>query len=261
MFILEAHNIKRWIGDRLLFSIDNLQITHGEKIGVVGRNGTGKTTLLRILSGEKTIDEGNLTVNGTIAWIKQDPDQSTLLSGGEETKRKITRALSSYSSLLLADEPTSHLDVEGVQWLERNLVRYSGAVILISHDRELLNNACTRILEIDGKKTRIYNGNYESFLVQKEQARERAQFEYEQTEKERKRLLKSAKEKAAKAAKMNKTPRRMSTSESRLYKAGKGSQIAKVDKQVKAMQTRIEQLERKEKPAPTGSKTSSAIRK
>lgn len=247
MFILEAHNIKKWFGDRLLFSIDNLQISPGEKIGVVGRNSAGKTTFLRMLGYEETTDEGDLRVNGTIAWIKQDPDIASSLSGGEETKHKITKALSAHPSLLLADEPTSHLDIEGVQWLEKQLVRYSGSVLLISHDRELLNNVCTRILEIDGEKSRVYNGNYESFLVQKKQAKKRAQFEYEQVEREKSRLLEAARKKEAKASKMNKPPNRMGTSESRLYKAGKGSQIAKVAKQATALETRITQLEQKEK--------------
>lgn len=247
MFILEARNVTKWVGDRLLFSLNHLRITHGEKIGIVGRNGAGKTTLLRTIAGEESVDEGNLSIMGTIAWIKQDPNATSSLSGGEETKQKISQALNKQPSLLLADEPTSHLDIEGVQWLEKQLIYYHGTLLLISHDRKLLNAVCTRILEVDGANTHIYSGNYYSFLSQKKLVNDRVQFEYQQIEKEKKRLIQTMKEKKTKTSRMNKPPKRMSTSESRLYKAGKGSQMAKVDKQTKAIETRIAKLEQVEK--------------
>ncbi|TCP69453.1 ribosomal protection-like ABC-F family protein [Baia soyae] len=247
MFILEANNLKKWFGNRLLFSIDKLQVRHGEKIGIAGRNGTGKTTLLRMLGHEEIVDEGSLTVKGTVSWIKQEEQNQSFLSGGEETKRRITQALSQQPSLLLADEPTSHLDTQGVQWLEKELIHYPGTLLIVSHDRALLNTICTRILEIDGEKIHIYNGNYQSYLEQKELATNRIQFEYQQVEKEKKRLLDAARRKKLQATQMGKIPTRMSTSEARLYKAGKGTQMAKVEKQVKAIESRIEKLGEAEK--------------
>ncbi|SEM68185.1 ATP-binding cassette domain-containing protein [Lihuaxuella thermophila] len=71
MFVLEAYQVKKWLGDRLLFSMDRLQVETGQKIGVVGVNGAGKTTLLRVLAGEEPADEGDICRRGTVGWIRQ----------------------------------------------------------------------------------------------------------------------------------------------------------------------------------------------
>lgn len=252
MFVLEANRLKKWLGDRLLFAVEQLQIEKGERMGIVGVNGAGKTTLLRVLAGEEPADEGVIHRHGTVAWMKQivkEPSVSTK-SGGELTRMKLMRVLAEKASLLFADEPTSHLDLDGVQWVEKELKQYDGAVLLISHDRALLDAVCTKILEIEQGQVRLYQGNYSDYRRQKEQQRKRAWFEYEQYVSEKKRLTEVYREKKKQSLTMEKPPKGMSPSEARLI-ANKGkanSSRAKIDKQAKAIQSRINQLEKKEKP-------------
>src|SRR5690606_10681362 len=108
------------------------------------------------------------------------PQQETNLSGGEETRRKIAAALSSSAQLIMADEPTSHLDVQGIEKLEQALDQFKGAIIIISHDRELLNRLCTSIWEVEDGMVHVFAGNYDAYLEQKQQLKARAWFEYEQ---------------------------------------------------------------------------------
>jgi macrolide transport system ATP-binding/permease protein len=248
MLILEAYQVEKWQGDRLLFAIDQLQVAKGAKVGIVGVNGVGKTTLLRVLAGEEEVDEGNIRCYGTIGWIRQEEEGASDLSGGEQTRGRIIPALREQPSILFADEPTSHLDMETCQWLEKELSHFTGTLLLVSHDRMLLDAICTQIIEVEQGKIDLYSGNYSNYRQQKEQKRERAAFEYQQYAQEKKRLTEAAKEKKRKSQSMNKPPTRMSTSESRLYKMGISSKITKVNNQAKALESRIHQLERKEKP-------------
>ncbi|MBA4492766.1 ribosomal protection-like ABC-F family protein [Paenactinomyces guangxiensis] len=261
MFVLEASHLKKWFADRLVFALDQFQIKTGEKIGVVGVNGAGKTTLLRVLAGEEPADEGQVVRRGTMEWIRQFDDSgyggeptlppASTMSGGEWTRSKIISALAEKPALLLADEPTSHLDIESVQWLEKELYQYAGAVLLISHDRALLDAVCTKILEVENGQVRLYQGNYSDYRRQKEHQRERARFEYEQYIAEKKRLTEAAIEKSRQSKSVLKAPKRMSNSEARipLNKLKGSSKEAKLEKQAKAIRSRIEQLEKKEKPA------------
>ncbi|WP_124727153.1 ribosomal protection-like ABC-F family protein [Staphylospora marina] len=253
MFVLEARGLKKWFGDRMVFSVDHLQIETGGKIGVVGVNGAGKTTLLRVLAGFLEPDEGTVHVRGTVAWIPQEDEignGGSTLSGGERTRRKITAALAEKPAMLIADEPTSHLDLESTEWLEKELRRFPGALLLVSHDRELLDAVCDRILEVEAGKVRLYPGNYGDYLRQKEERLQRERFEYERYVSEKKRLTEVMRAKKQKAASMKNPPKGMSPSEARLIsnKNKANAAVAKMERQAKALKTRIEKLEKKEKP-------------
>jgi macrolide transport system ATP-binding/permease protein len=197
MLILETKNIKKSFGDRIVLDYDQLQIRSGDKIGVVGQNGAGKTTLLNILSGELQPDEGIVKRFCDAAYIKQfsdedveadnmvlsefnviDKNKSNRISGGELTRLKIAGAVSKNNLLLLADEPTANLDFEGIQLLKNKLLQ-SEALVLISHDRELIDSVCNRILEVSDGKLTFFDGNFSFYKAQKEKMKEREWFEYE----------------------------------------------------------------------------------
>ncbi|MBC9786156.1 ABC-F type ribosomal protection protein [Heliobacterium chlorum] len=281
MLAIELKKVKKYLGDRLLLAIDGLRIYRSDKIGVVGPNGAGKTTFLRMLSGKMLPDEGVINRSVEVTFIDQfeekdmvptDPspsapwkkdlvnpllmrafqvndEQRETLSGGEITRQKIGRAFSqSTSHILLADEPTTNLDVEGTELLQEQLKAYDGPILLVSHDRELLDCVCNRIIEVDKGSVRLFSGNYSAYRTQKETERERQAQEYVQYVEERERLQVAVREKSRQAKEMRATPSRMGNSEARLHKRRVNNKRAKLDRGAKAIQSRLEQLEVKEKP-------------
>lgn len=266
MLVLEIENLKKYYGIRKIFEIDNLKVYKGDKIGIVGLNGSGKTTLLNIISKDLEPDEGIVKAYGSISYIKQleDDHKDTLegkymsqfglkdkeeefMSGGELTRLKIAKSLSENPVLLLADEPTSNLDFEGIDMLLENLSSFDGALLLVSHDRDLLDKVCNRILEIEEGHVRIYEGNYSQYKQQKELELKTQEAEYEKYIRERKRLEKAIIETKSKSRSIKKTPRRMGNSEARLHKMGSQSAKRSLEKKAKAIETRLEKLDVKEK--------------
>lgn len=267
MLNLEINNLKKYFGDRLILEIDNLKVYSEDKIGIVGVNGAGKSTLLNILCKKLEVDEGFIKHYGNYSYITQleEPNydvkdnelcskfnlknkDNNNLSGGEKTRFKIAEAFSKKSDILFADEPTSNLDISAVKIFEEILLNFNSSVMLVSHDRELLDSICNKILEIENGKVKLYDGNYSSFMKQKKMERERKEFEYNQYVKEKERLNKAAVEIDSKTSSMRKAPKRMGNSEARLHrKMGNQKSKAKLDKTKKAIYSRIEHLEVKEK--------------
>ncbi|MGP4082157.1 ribosomal protection-like ABC-F family protein [Pseudalkalibacillus sp. R45] len=267
MLLLAANKIEKSYGDRLIIKSDHLKIYYGERIGIVGKNGEGKSTLLKMIVNELEPDQGTVQLFCQIAYIPQleTPEKNGIssemesnwkvpkvgcysLSGGEETRKKIAAAISSNAQLLIADEPTSHLDGQGVEKFEKDMKDFNGAVVIISHNRELLNQICTSIWEIDSGNIHCFNGNYHDYVEQKKHLKNRQWFEYENYTKEKQRLEQAATEKGKKSKSLKKAPSRMGNSEARLHKRKVGQKKAKLDKGVKAIQSRIDQLEIKKKP-------------
>ena len=267
MLLIEAGKIKKYFGDRLILDIDDLKIYSGDRIGIIGRNGVGKTTLINILSEKLRPDEGWVRLHGTYSYISQleEPDYRNIsgemasrfgieilwnihMSGGEKTRFKLADALDSNSVIMFADEPTSNVDVEGIGLMEKMFNEYRGALILISHDRSLLDNLCNKILEIENSKIKIYNGNYTDYKNQKIREKERIRFEYDEYIKEKKRLEGIINSTKQKVKSMKKTPKRMGNSEARLHKMGSKNARANLESAIKNVEKRIEHLEVKEKP-------------
>lgn len=267
MLLIDAVNIKKYFSDRLIFEFENLKVYSNERIGVVGANGEGKTTLLNVLSKKDEADEGIVKLYGNLEYITQlkkpekkyiSPEMASrfsvkeayldTMSGGEKTRFKLALALENNPPLIFADEPTSNVDIEGIELLQRMLDGYKGALIIISHDREFLDNVCTKIIEIHNGKIKEYNGNYSQYKSQKKLEIERQEFEYQEYIDEKKRLEGVVKDISRKSKTMRKTPKRMGNSEARLHKMGNQSAKASLEKIAKSTRSRIEHLEAKEKP-------------
>ena len=151
--LLKAQNIKKEYGIQEILEIDTLQIEDFDRIGLVGKNGAGKSTLMSILAGDLVPDEGYVKRFCPIARILQSQEadgpvqgsyisrlglkDSALRSGGERTRLAIGAAFSQNAPLLMADEPTTNLDLEGILLLEKMMAGFRGAILLISHDRAL----------------------------------------------------------------------------------------------------------------------------
>lgn len=268
MLLIECNKIKKYYGNRLILDIENLKIYSQDRIGIVGVNGAGKTTLINILSHRVEPDEGIVKLYEKAEYITQlikSPDCKNIssemaskfginttwdeqMSGGEKTRFKLASALDNESLILFADEPTSNLDIEGIEIIEDKFYKYKGSLIIISHDRSFLDKLCNKILEIENGKIKIYKGNYSEYKRQKIQERDREKFEYEKYIHEKTRLEGVINESKQKGKSIKSSPKRMGNSEARLHKMGGQKAKASLERKVKNLEKRIEHLEVKEKP-------------
>ena len=263
--ILEANDIQVSFGDRQLLNVERLSVFDGERIGLIGENGMGKTTLMRVLAGELIPESGTVRRLAPAAMIRQQGDADAGgdaetralfrardtregLSGGEMTRNRIAGALSARSGLLLADEPTTDLDQEGLALLRRKLSGFPGAVLLVSHDRALLREICTRIWYLEDGKVTDFPGGYDAFMEERTRQRERAAFEYDQYKTEKKRLKESAQRMAEWASQVRKAPSRMGNSEARLHTHEWTNAVLGLSSAKRKIQNRMDHLEVKEKP-------------
>ncbi len=247
MEILAIENLTKTYGEKTLFNQISFSIQNHDRIGIVGVNGTGKSTLLKVIAGIEDRDQGQLNHarDFKIAYLSQEPDlnqtrtvlaeiftgdsevmtvlreyeqallnlgknptdedaQSTFtdmqtkmdqqdawdaattaktiltklgidqfdqkistLSGGQQKRVALAKALVQPANLLILDEPTNHLDHESIEWLEKFLPTYPGAVVLVTHDRYFLNRVTNKIYELDLGQIYQYTGNYETYLAKK----------------------------------------------------------------------------------------------
>lgn len=248
--LVEVKNSKKSIGEKNLFDIKNWTIYAGERIGIVGQNGTGKTTLLNVLAKRVEPDMGEIRLNGSIGFIEQLPDlvDGETLSGGEDTKRRIQEVFQQNPGILFADEPTSHLDTDGRHYLEKELLHFQGAALIVSHDRAFLNKVCTKIVELEAGVVHFYPGDFDQYQQQKEIEKQTAEAEYTAYEKEKHRLAKVADATHRRAEKVRNAPRRMGNSEARLHKMGNQRAKKALGQVVENVEKRIQHLDVKHKP-------------
>ncbi|WP_142848601.1 ABC-F family ATP-binding cassette domain-containing protein [Telmatospirillum sp. J64-1] len=231
--MLHINDLVFRFGGRVLFDGATVHVAAGQRVGLVGRNGTGKSTLLRLILGELAPDSGEITIRprarvGRVAQEAPDVDASLIdavlaadtertalmaeaetatdglriaeiherlnaidahtaparasailsglgfdseaqlqpvrsFSGGWRMRVALASALFARPDLLLLDEPTNHLDLEATIWLEGYLASYPGTLLVISHDREILNKVVGRIIHLDQGKLVAYQGNYDIF--------------------------------------------------------------------------------------------------
>ena len=257
MSLIKINSVTKSYGERTLFTIDQLAIEEGARIGLVGTNGSGKTTLFRLIAGLEQADSGHIERNATTALLPQLKETLSTKSGGETTADYVINALNKNPKILLADEPTTHLDMSHVQWIEKAFHKFSGSFVVISHDREFLNRVCTKIWELEDNKIKQYAGNYNSYKKEKEKEKQHQWTEYEKYVKKSKQLQKAKEKKAKQAENMLKTKhiqgdKVVYTESSNDFYQGKAKKLHRVQK---SMETRLDKLEKIEKP-----KGSEAIR-
>ncbi|WP_417897057.1 ribosomal protection-like ABC-F family protein [Bacillus haimaensis] len=215
--ILQAKNINKNFGERNILKEITLDIRNGERIGLVGWNGTGKTTLMRILMGLIMPDEGSvkrLPMELNIGYLPQSTDYEGVLdglmlegneelllkatsrlgleklqnwekeryrhlSGGERLKLALAAIWAKNPSLIFLDEPTNHLDLKGVNWLVDELNNFHGAAVIISHDRYFLDRSVTKVYEIEDSQLKEYEGNYTEYRNEKQRLYEQQVRDYD----------------------------------------------------------------------------------
>ena len=211
MNILNVEKVSKTYGEKELFNNISLGINSGDKIGLIGVNGTGKSTLLKIIAGVEEPDEGQVVKGRGIelAYLAQTPlyyenenvleyvmrgkhadsqpkakeilnklgitnhgAMMNILSGGQKKRAALARTLVEPARLLILDEPTNHLDNDMVLWLEQFIKNFKGELIMVTHDRYFLDNVTNRIVELDKASLYSYDTNYSGFLELKTQREE-----------------------------------------------------------------------------------------
>lgn len=262
--MIYIQNLIKTLPGRKLFEIDSLSINENDKIALIGDNGTGKSTLLRIILGIDKDYTGQVRVHRDLGYLlnydiqvknfsdeiysKSQLNVDDKYSPGEIQRLKLTDLLSDSLNFLLIDEPTSHLDIKQKQELIEKLNSRKVGYLLISHDRDFINKTCEKILELKNEEIEEYNGDYKFYLEEREKRQKFQEKEYSNYIKEKKRLENLAINIKEQSSKVRTTPKRMGNSEARLHKMGGQENKKKLDKQVKAVESRINQLDTKEKP-------------
>ena len=207
---LDVQQLTKSFGSLVLFENISFSIAEGQKVGLIAKNGTGKSTLLSVLSGKEGYDSGDIIFRRDlkVGMLEQspvfDPAESVLdacfnhqgdpekvlkakqiltqlkisdlqqpmgqLSGGQQKRVALANVLITDPDLLILDEPTNHLDLEMIEWLEGFLNRGNKTLLMVTHDRFFLDRVCSVILELDDQTIYTYRGNY-SYYLEKRQER------------------------------------------------------------------------------------------
>jgi len=190
--MLTAANITKYQGAQLVLQGVTLVAPPDARIGLVGPNGVGKSTLLRILAGLEEPDRGTVRRTPPALAVDYLPQEETAraTSGGEAARVRLAEFLRRPLDVFLLDEPTNDLDFGGLEWLERELAKLQGAVVLISHDRDFLDRAVTRVVELDEwtHGATEFSGGWSEYERARTSALRRQREAYEQYETEKERL-------------------------------------------------------------------------
>jgi len=266
---LELKNIEKSYSGKTILAINNLKVYQNDKIGIIGENVQGKSTLINIINKLIEPDKGEIQSmidfqyfkqvenNQSVDFEKVDPEIVSrfkvplhcdkFYSGGEETRSRLAEVFSNYSMGLLMDEPTTHLDGDGVRFLIDELTYYYGTLIVVSHDRMFLDQVVDNIWEVKDGSVNVFNGNYTSYVEQKEQQELDQERKHQNFVKEKGRLEKSVKKKQEQALKMSKVSQKNKSKNirpSRLSSTKQKDTIQKAaHKTARAIEKRIDHLD------------------
>ena len=207
--LLDVQNISKAFGAHVLFENISFSIAEGQHVGLIAKNGTGKSTLLSLLSGKESVDSGSIIFRRDIkvGFLEQQPkfdqEESVLdacfnhqgdpdrilkakqiltqlhitdltqpmgqLSGGQQKRIALANVLITEPDLLILDEPTNHLDLEMIEWLEGYLQRGNKTLLMVTHDRYFLDRVCNLILELDNHTVYSYRGNFQYYMEKRQE--------------------------------------------------------------------------------------------
>ncbi len=207
--LLDVQNISKAFGAHVLFENISFSIAEGQHVGLIAKNGTGKSTLLSLLSGKESVDSGSIIFRRDIkvGFLEQQPkfapEESVLdacfnhqgdpdrilkakqiltqlhitdltqpigqLSGGQQKRIALANVLITEPDLLILDEPTNHLDLEMIEWLEGYLQRGNKTLLMVTHDRYFLDRVCNIILELDNHTVYSYRGNFQYYMEKRQE--------------------------------------------------------------------------------------------
>lgn len=249
MEMIKCIQLEKEFAGRSLFTIQQLSLQAGQKVGLVGNNGVGKSTFLKILLGLDRDFAGQVEVKADWAYVPQLQERSSL-SGGEQVWKSIQEAFAQRPQLLIMDEPTANLDQEHQEKLIKQIKRYRGSLLVVSHDRHFLNQIASHIWHLEEGKVQVYLGNYEAFVESRRVRREGQQDAYEAYQKKVAQLKKAQHERQAKAQKMGKRKKGISSSEWKVnaMMGSYDSQAKSMAKTAKHLEKRIERLDKVEQP-------------
>lgn len=249
MEVIKCIRLDKEFAGRSLFTIQQLSLQAGQKVGLVGNNGVGKSTFLKILLGLDRDFAGQFEVKADWAYVPQLQERSSL-SGGEQVWKSIQEAFAQRPQLLIMDEPTANLDQEHQEKLIKQIKRYRGSLLVVSHDRHFLNQIASHIWHLEEGTIQVYPGNYEAFVESRRARREGQQDAYEAYQKKVAQLKKAQHERRAKAQKMGKKKKGISSSEWKVsaMMGSYDSQAKSMAKTAKHLEKRIERLDKVEQP-------------
>ncbi|HFI2691884.1 TPA: ABC-F type ribosomal protection protein Vga(F) [Streptococcus suis] len=249
MEVMKCIQLEKEFAGRSLFTIQQLSLQAGQKVGLVGNNGVGKSTFLKILLGLDRDFAGQIEVKADWAYVPQLQERSSL-SGGEQVWKSIQEAFAQRPQMLIMDEPTANLDQEHQDKLIKQIKRYRGSLLVVSHDRHFLNQIASHIWHLEEGKVQVYLGNYEAFVESRRARREGQQEAYESYQKKVAQLKKAQHERQAKAQKMGKRKKGVSSSEWKVnaMMGSYDSQAKSMAKTAKHLEKRIERLDKVEQP-------------
>ena len=216
---IDVQNLTKSFGVHTLFSNISFSVSEGQHVGLIAKNGTGKSTLLSIISGKEGCDSGSIVFKKDLKTgiLEQlplfDPEETVLdacfnhhgepdkvlkakqiltqlrisnlnqkmgeLSGGQQKRVALANVLITEPDLLILDEPTNHLDLEMIEWLEGYLSRGNKTILMVTHDRYFLDKVCNVILELDNKTIYTYRGNYQYYIEKRQERIDNTKVEIE----------------------------------------------------------------------------------